>query len=194
MDDLTKLKSHILIYSLVIALICEVVSLPILGWDIKFLYGLVLGTAVSIAGFSILVFTSKLTIERGKKSYSFISYMLRLILYGVAFVAAVKVSFPAGIACLIGIFTTKIALLILLGIKPKFDKNRKVQPAAKTTPKPAKDENEDEPDSLLGKIKRELSYQEFEEEDKEMDTEASTEASKELRLNGRIYKTHKKVK
>ena len=186
MDDIAKLKNQILIYSLITAVVVELVSLPILGWDAKFLYGLVLGTVVSILAFSVLVWSARRTLKQGKKSLSVVGYMIRLILYGAAFLAGIKLSIPAGIAAVIGILTTKAALLIVYGIKPKFDKDRKVpEHIRKEYEQRDREREEHRTDTIRDRIRRELSYPDRDEERKPL---------KEVRLKRRTYKTHRRIK
>lgn len=148
MDDIAKLKNEIWIASLVIALIAELVSLPIIGWDVGFLCGLALGTLSSIVSFGVLVWAGKRAIEQGKKSMSVVGYFIRLAIYGLAFVIAIKLSLYAALASLIGIMSSKLALIYAYGIKPKVGR----KPNKKDAP------------------------------------------TKEIRLKGRVYKTHKHIR
>ena len=43
MDDIRKLKKQIFLYGSLVALVCELISFFILGWDLGFLTGLLAG-------------------------------------------------------------------------------------------------------------------------------------------------------
>lgn len=128
MNDLTTFKNKIFLYGIIVMVIFEIVSLPLIGLDIKYTYGLVLGTFISIANFNILAFTLKKVLSGGNKSFIFLGYFLRLLLYGVAVVTAFKVSNYAGFGSLLGFITVKISIYYLHGFKTKFSTGRKVRP------------------------------------------------------------------
>src|SRR5665648_1201580 len=113
MNDLTTFKNKIFLYGLIVMMVFEIVSLPLIGLDIKYAYGLLLGTFIAIANFNILAFTLKKVLSNGNKSFIFLGYFLRLALYGVAVVTAFKVSNHAGFGCMLGFITVKISIYYL---------------------------------------------------------------------------------
>jgi len=128
MNDLTAFKNKIFLYGIIVMVIFEIASLPLIGLDLKYTYGLLLGTFIAIANFNILAFTLKKVLSDGNKSFIFLGYFLRLSLYGVAVVTAFKVSDHAGFGSLLGFITVKVSIYYLHGFKAKFSTDRKVRP------------------------------------------------------------------
>ena len=128
MSDLTSFKNKIFLHAIIIMGIIEVISLPFLGLDVKFGYGLLLGTCISIVNFNILAITLNRALQNGNKLLVILSYFLRLAIYGFALISAFKVSNQAGLACILGFLTVKLAIYYLHGFKAKFSKDRKVRP------------------------------------------------------------------
>ncbi|HHX13867.1 MAG TPA: ATP synthase subunit I [Clostridiales bacterium] len=119
-ETLTAFKNRIFRYTILIALVCELISLPFIGFNKDFAYGLALGTCIAIVNFNLLALTAKLTLERQKTLYSPLGYLLRMIIYGFVFWAALKISPLSALAAVIGFMTLKAAIFILHGLKPKF--------------------------------------------------------------------------
>jgi nitrate reductase NapE component len=128
MNDLTRFKNKIFLYAVIVMVIFEIVSIPFLGLDIKFGYGLLLGTCISIANFNILAFTLNRVLSGGNKAMVFFSYMLRLAIYGVALINAFNVNNLAALGCALGFITVKVSIYYLHGFKAKFSTDRKVRP------------------------------------------------------------------
>lgn len=128
MSDLTSFKNKIFIYAIIIMAITELISLPFLGLDIKFAYGLLLGTCISIANFNILAFTLDRALKSGNKALVFFSYLIRLAVYSVALLSAFNVGNLTALACAMGFLTVKLAIYYIHGFKAKFSKDRKVRP------------------------------------------------------------------
>ena len=128
MSDLTSFKNKIFFHSIIIMGIIEVISLPFLGLDVKFGYGLLMGTCISIVNFNIMAFTFNRALNSGNKALVFFSYLLRLAIYGFALISAFKVNNTAALACALGFLTVKLAIYYIHGFKAKFSKDRKVRP------------------------------------------------------------------
>lgn len=161
MNDFTAFKNQIFLYSVIVSLIIELISLPILGWDKEFLYGLLLGTAVAIVNFNILAFSFRKVINDRRGSWAFISYLIRLLIYGFAFYTAAKISFVSGMGSVLGFLTIKAAIIFIHGIKAKFDTKRKVSPEVRAAYERMDKANaEHKTDRVRDKIRRELSWQE----------------------------------
>ena len=58
---MTKFRNEIILYSLIMAAVAEVVSLIVIGPNVLFVLGLLIGTAVAIVGFIILVKTGQIS-------------------------------------------------------------------------------------------------------------------------------------
>lgn len=120
MEDLGKFKNKIFLHGVLVMLAIEVISLPFLGFNLKFLYGLLLGTAISIVNFNIMAFTFSRILSNGNRFMATVGYLIRLIIYGGVFMAALNVSRFAAFGCLAGFVTLKIAIYYLHGFKPGF--------------------------------------------------------------------------
>lgn len=181
MNALVAFKNQIFIYGIIITAIFEVVSLPFLGLDLQFFYGLILGTTIAIVNFNILEFTLKKTLEGSGGSITFIGYIIRLALYGIAFYTAMKVSTISGIGVILGFVTLKLAIFYLHGIKTKFSQNRKLRPEVKAEyERMDAEKQEHKSERLRDKIRDELKYKENE--------EFFGESKK------KVYRAHKKLK
>ena len=122
--ELNAFKNQIVKYGVIIAILCEIISLPFLGWNPRFAYGLALGTCIAIANFHLLVFASKKVLDRGKGvGLAFIGYILRLFLYGGGFYMSYRLGTDSGLATLLGYLTLKIGMIYLKGFKPKFSES-----------------------------------------------------------------------
>lgn len=131
MNELTAFKNKILLYGIITALLVQLFSLPFLGLNAKFGYGLALGTSISIVNFNIMEFTMKKALSGGGAFVTFIGYMIRLMIYGGSFYISMKVSTISGLATLLGFLTLKASIYYLHGFKAKFTKDRKVRPEVK---------------------------------------------------------------
>lgn len=113
---------------MIVAAIAWLISLIFLRIDVQFLYGLLLGTFVSFVNLNILVFTSKLVLRKSKPVLASLGLILRLCIYGYVFYVALNVSVIAGIGCIIGFLTQKIAIYYIYGFKAKYSTDRKISP------------------------------------------------------------------
>ena len=118
-NDLIQFKLQIFLHTFVIALIFGVGSIPFLGVDIGYFYGLLLGVCVSIVCFNILLFMSKRVLAAGNKFLATVGYLIRLPIYGFAFYMSMRIGMVAGIACVIGFMAVPLSMLYIFGIKAK---------------------------------------------------------------------------
>ncbi|MGI6751632.1 MAG: ATP synthase subunit I [Anaerovoracaceae bacterium] len=120
-------KNRIYKYTILIALIFQVVSLLILGWSIKFLGGLFIGTCISIINFQFLAWTCKKIVYGGKGSaVSIIGYFIRLLIYGASYYVCAKIDIIyCGFGCIAGFVTIKIAIVYLHAFKAGLDERKK---------------------------------------------------------------------
>ncbi len=128
MKDLTEFKNRIFFHAVIIMVMMELLSLPFLGLDVPFGYGLLLGTCISIVNFNIMAFTFARALATGKKASVFFSYLLRLVIYAVALLSSFQVGNRAALACTLGFLTVKLAIYYIHGWKTKFSTDRKVRP------------------------------------------------------------------
>src|SRR5665647_3664137 len=124
MNDLTAFKNKIFLYGIIVMIVFEIASLPLIGLDIKYTYGLFLGTFIAITNFNILALTLKKVLSNGNKLFIFFGYFLRLALYGIAVVTAFKINNHTGFGRLLGFVTVKISIYYLHGFKTKFSEGR----------------------------------------------------------------------
>lgn len=126
--DLAAFRNKIFGVALLIALLMEAGSLPFLGPDVKYAYGLALGTCVAVANFSLMSRTLQWVVEGHSKGLLFLGYFARLALCSAAAVSAFRLSVPAGFGCFLGLLTVKISIYYIHGFKARFSTGRKVRP------------------------------------------------------------------
>ena len=103
-------------------MVCELVSLALIGLSLTFLYGLALGLAVAIVGMRLLAATVEAaTSERGKKIVS-VGYILRIIIYTLALYLCVRTGLHALFGCMVGLLLPKVALAVGQLVMPKIRK------------------------------------------------------------------------
>jgi hypothetical protein len=117
MKEFTAFKNRIFFHGFLIALIFEAGSLLFLGFDVGFAYGLVLGTAVSVVNFNILSYTSRKLLSNGHAWMGFAGYIVRLVVYGFAFYAALRVGLVAALGSALGFMTMKLAIYYVHGVR-----------------------------------------------------------------------------
>lgn len=127
MEGLTTFKNEIFKYGIAAAAVIELASLPFLGLDAQFLYGLFLGTAIAVVNFNLMDFSFRLALELRKGAIAFLGFLLRLAVYGVAFYMSLRVGLISGAGTALGFLTLKLALFYLHGYRPKFTKGRTVR-------------------------------------------------------------------
>lgn len=116
------------IYAIAAALLMQLLSLPFLGPDIRFSYGLVFGTVVAIINHRILEKAGEWALIKGRgAALIVVGYMVRLGIYGGAFLYALQLGTASGIACLLGFTTLKWGLIYLYGIRPTIQKRRSLR-------------------------------------------------------------------
>ncbi|MGI6733587.1 MAG: ATP synthase subunit I [Anaerovoracaceae bacterium] len=108
-------------YSILAAVIIQLGSLPVIGWNPLFAYGLALGTCISIVNYNLLVLSSKFALSMGRGlSFAVVGYIVRMAIYGGAFLFSYKTGTVSGIATLFGYMTVKLGMFYLYGFKPGF--------------------------------------------------------------------------
>lgn len=125
MTNLKGFRNEVIIYGILMAAVAEVVSVFVIGPCLFFPAGLAVGTAVSVAGFVILIRTGRSLMEQSKKSPILLGYIVRLFLYGASFLICIKVDLRCGFGCVIGFVTIHFGIMFLYGIVYKFIKKKK---------------------------------------------------------------------
>jgi hypothetical protein len=112
-------------YSIIAAAIIMAGSLPIIGWNPLFAYGLALGTCIAVVNYNILVFSSKAALDRGRGvGLIIIGYTLRMAIYGGVFLFSYRTDTVSGIATLLGYLTVKLGMFYKYGFRPGFSGKR----------------------------------------------------------------------
>ncbi len=124
MGSMVKFRNGILIAAVVIALVAEIFSLFILGFDIDFTIGLAAGTAVSLVNFIIMSICTEISLEKQKPVINLLGSASRFVLYGISFTLTVMHSYTMGAGCAIGFFTIQLAMLYLFAIKPSLARSK----------------------------------------------------------------------
>lgn len=113
MTNLLDFKNEIVKYTILMAVVAEVISLPLIGFDIRFLGGLVVGTAVTCFNFHLLVLSGQKVVEELRAMPVVGGYFIRLVIYGAVFLVAVKFGLEAASGCAAGFVTLHVAILFL---------------------------------------------------------------------------------
>jgi hypothetical protein len=122
--DLKRFHSQIYRAGILIALLFELLSLPFLGFDPRFAYGLALGTVVAVANYSLLAYVTARILNRGKgAALAVLGYLGRLALYGWVFYTSYQIDTTSGLATLLGYMTLKLGMYYVYGFQPKFSKS-----------------------------------------------------------------------
>ena len=111
MTDLKEFKNEIIRYTLVIALVAEIISLPVIGFDLAYGCALVAGTAVTILNFNLLVYAGEQVMDKKKAAPMVGGYFVRLLIYGIGFFIAIKFGLHAAVGCAAGYLTLHVAIL-----------------------------------------------------------------------------------
>ncbi|MCQ2545827.1 MAG: hypothetical protein MJ144_05285 [Clostridia bacterium] len=107
------------------AALAEIISLFVIGPDAAFTAGLLIGTAISIIGFIILVQSGRHLLEQEKKAPVILGYVIRLVLYAVSFFICIRISLRSGAGCGFGFITVHFGIIVLYGIVYNFFKKKK---------------------------------------------------------------------
>ena len=91
-------------YTVVLAAIIELISLPVIGPGILFPYGLAIGVCVAAVNLNIIESSIKRAVDRGKKWPVFFGLLIRVLLYAGAFLMAVRTSNISGLGAAIGFY------------------------------------------------------------------------------------------
>ena len=133
--NLNSFRNEIIVYGIVMAALAEAVSLFLIGPDVMFSLGLAAGTAVSIIGFVILVYSGRALMENRRKSPILLGYIVRIALYAVSFFFCIRADLHCGFGCGLGFVTIHFGILFLYGIVYKIIKKKKNPLNDWTTPK-----------------------------------------------------------
>ncbi len=111
MTNLSEFKGEIVKYTALMALVAEVISLPLIGIKLPFSCGLVVGTAVTIFNFQLLVYSGEQVIKSKRAMPVVGGYFVRLLIYGIAFLVALKFGWYVAAGCAAGFITLHVAIM-----------------------------------------------------------------------------------
>lgn len=117
MNQTRELRKRIYKSTFSVIAIFEVFSILVLGFDFKFTYGLILGTAVSIINFNLLAFSLEKSFEKANlkvQSYITVAYFLRILIYGITCYYALKVGYISAAGTVLAFISNKIAIYLVI--------------------------------------------------------------------------------
>ncbi|MDR0875953.1 MAG: hypothetical protein LBN12_07085 [Clostridiales Family XIII bacterium] len=101
------------------AVVCELVSLAIIGPGAAFPYGLVLGLAVAIIGIRLLSATLEAAAQARRPVAVTLGYLVRILLYAFALYLCARTGAAAFFGCVAGLLLPKAALAVSQLVTPK---------------------------------------------------------------------------
>ncbi len=126
MGNIAQFRNKIFICAIIIAVIAQLISLFILGLDLEFTVGLIVGTVVAIVNFFVMVICLEITLEKKKVLINTLGFLIRFALYGISFAFTVMHSYKMGAGCAIGFFTIQLSILYLFAIKPSLKRTKEI--------------------------------------------------------------------
>ena len=130
MIRISKLKKEITLYSLIAAVITGVISLLVIGPDIFFPYGLAIGICIAIVNLNIISVSIERAFDRGKRWPVIVGFFIRVLLYGGAFLLAVRTSPISGLGAAIAFLLPHLMMYLCQGILPYFRRKLNKEPPA----------------------------------------------------------------
>jgi len=104
------------------------ISLPALGPNILFSYGLAIGTCVAIIALNLISFSVGRAAENKRKSPVIYGFIIRVLLYGGTLYFAVDTSGFTLFGAAIGLILPHAAIYVMHGIVPAIRKKLKKEP------------------------------------------------------------------
>jgi len=128
LQNISKLKREITRYTIIAALVAEVIFLLFIGPGILFPYGLAIGTCIAIVNLHVIEATIGQAVYKGKKGPVILGFIIRGLLYGGSFLLAAKTSYITAIGAAIGFLLPRIVLYIRHGLAPAIRKKLGKEP------------------------------------------------------------------
>ncbi|MDR1953854.1 MAG: hypothetical protein LBQ21_05185 [Clostridiales Family XIII bacterium] len=114
------LRNQTILYGTGFMACCGILSLPVLGVNLPFVGGLILGTAVSILNISFLASFTVRALSCGRSSVTVVGFAFRTLIYGVSFgFSLIVMGNTAALGTAIGFVMAYAALFYLCGVKPR---------------------------------------------------------------------------
>jgi hypothetical protein len=115
-----KFTKQIFKYCIIIAVIIELIGIIVLGFESKFLFGILAGTGTTILNFAILEASAIKLMQKHSQGPVVAGYFIRLPIYGVVFYFCLKAGIPCAAACALGFLTLPLSMLYVYGIRSRF--------------------------------------------------------------------------
>ena len=125
---IAKIRKDLILYTIIAAAAVELISLPAIGPNIFFSYGLAIGACAAVIALNIIGLSIDRAAERGKKKPVIFGYILRVLLYGGALFLAVNTSFLSFTGAALGLLLPHAALYVMFGLVPAIRKKVKGEP------------------------------------------------------------------
>ncbi|MCL1895817.1 MAG: hypothetical protein FWG03_04645 [Clostridiales bacterium] len=110
--NISEIKKEITLYTIIAAAAVEAISLPILGPDILFTYGLAIGACAAVINLNIISVSVDRAVRQGRKGPVILGFVLRALLYGGAFWLAASTSGVCGVGAAAGFLLPRIVMPI----------------------------------------------------------------------------------
>ena len=123
--NISKFKKEISLYIIALAIVTEVISFLIIGWNSRFLIGLAIGTAVAIINTILLSSAATKALDSGKGIYVFLTSILRMFIFVGVFVLSLMMSTMSAIGTAISFIFPQISMLLHGVVIPKIRRWRK---------------------------------------------------------------------
>ena len=105
------------------------ISLPVLGPNLLFSYGLAIGACAAIIALNIISFTVTQAAQSGKKKPVITGFIIRILLYGGALYLAASTATLSLVGAAIGLILPRVALHVMYGIAPAIKRRIRKEPA-----------------------------------------------------------------
>lgn len=122
MNKLLEFTKNIYKYAIICSAIFEIVSVIVIGLNMKFTYGLAIGTLIAIFNFSLMSFVFNKMLSEKNIGLSILGYIIRLGLSAAVIIVTLKIDIICAVGALLGLLTIKISIFYLHGIKNKLQK------------------------------------------------------------------------
>ena len=114
------IKKKTTIYTLIAAAAAELISLPFLGANILFPYGLALGVCAAIINLNVISVSVERAVASGRKAPVTLGFLIRILLYAGAFCLAVLTSGLSALGAAVGFLLPRLVMYIFFGFLPWF--------------------------------------------------------------------------
>jgi len=119
---INDLKKEITLYTVIAAAVAEAISLPFLGLNIVFPYGLAIGVCAAVINLSIISTSIEKAVAVNKRAPVIIGFVVRVLLYAGALLLAINASTISCLGAAIGMLLPRVVMYIRYAIRPAIRK------------------------------------------------------------------------